>query len=160
MDNNRDNAFMVYWQTSTTLGEQRLIMEFLSGEDTVVDTDPVIVFDFLGPSMDALFAYLRELTALPEFLGGSMPTDHAALETSIMNTIQAGRGILAGRILLGLTCADAFFVAGQAGVFWAGTLRPLLVMAGGTSRSLFEMRHLVSRNRQPPNDIQMTVATF
>ena len=155
----RDRKFKKYFEESLTVDEKKLIIESLKDASTAADLDPVIVFDFIGPSIDALLVHLGTLGlgVLPAFLGGVMPANRADLEASIIHHIRGGRGILTGRIVSGLTAGDAYLIGTNIGVFYTATLRPLVAAAAGVP-NLLEVRHLVSQNRQPPNDIRMTTS--
>ena len=148
---------MKFYDTLTEV-ERSLIVDALSCEECREDTDPVIVVDIDGNALDRLYTYLGTVAVggLPAFLGGVMPANRAALETAIVQQISQGRGVVTGRIITGLTAGVAGLVLVDAALFRHVTLSVVLGAANANIGSLYNIKHLVSSNRQP-NDIHMTV---
>ena len=77
--------------------------------------------------------------------------------TLLRQQISQGRGVVNGRIISGLTAGEAGLVLVDAALFRHVTLSVVLGAANANIGSLYDIKHLVSRNRQPPNDIHMSV---
>ena len=140
--------------------ESTKLCECLSATDTVADMDPVIVMDYRH---DALLALRNHYAAgagaaLPAFLLGVVPVTSDALALAITTAVANGRGVVVSpRLISGLSAGDAANVCTDVTVMVRITLAADILASGGGN--FVDLRHMVSRNRMPPNDIVLTTIT-
>ena len=125
------------------------------------DLDPVIVMDYRDASLSTLHAYLGSLAvaALPTFLGGVMPATPPDLAAAITTEVANNQGnVVSSRVITGLNSFQAALCCANATTMVNVTLGPSI--AGSGTGTLVDLRHMVSHNRQPPNDIGMNTLTL
>ena len=138
--------------------ETTKICECLSAMDTVADIDPVIVMDYRHNALLALRNHYAGGAALPAFLLGVVPVTSDALALAITTAVANGRGVVVSpRLISGLSAGDAANVCTDVTVMVRITLAADILAAGGGN--FVDLRHMVSRNRMPPNDIVLTTIT-
>lgn len=140
--------------------ESTKICECLSATDTVADIDPVIVMDYRHDALLALRNHYAGGAALPAFLLGVVPcpVTSDALALAITTAVANGRGVVVSpRLISGLSAGDAANVCTDVTVMVRITLAADILTSGGGN--FVDLRHMVSRNRMPLNDIVLTTIT-
>ena len=138
--------------------ESTKICEFLSATDTVADVDPAIVMDYRHDALLALRNYYAGGAALPAFLLGVVPDTSDALALAVTTAVANGRGVVVSpRLISGLSAGDAANVCTDVTVMVRITLAADILAAG--VGNFVDLRHMVSRNHMPPNDIVLTTIT-
>lgn len=154
------NSVEDFWQKLEP-DEQSKIIERLSCEDTLADLDPVIIMDYRNDSLQSLHVHLTGLAVgdLPAFLGGAMPESAAVLASAITTEVANNQGVVvSSRVITQLNSFQGGVCLANATTMVNTTLRHFVVASG--AGVLVDVRHLVSHNREPPNDIGMNTLTL